>query len=172
MKRGVTLGAALVLLLGATLSTAWGGGVQYAKSTVTVTRDPSPLSAKVATVEAGAAVEVLKQDERNVQVKLPNGATGWANRFKFGSEKPAGASGGGDLLGALGGGGSVYAKESRSGGSIRGLREVSEDYARNQRLAGDPMASVERMERLQVNPDELLRFQEEGRVGEFAGGAK
>jgi uncharacterized protein YgiM (DUF1202 family) len=142
----------------------------YAKSNgVKVTSEKSPTSAMVGTLETGDQVEILKKDGRQYQVKLPNGKSGWVFKFKLSDAKPAGKSGGSSLSG-LTGKTTIAARESRSGGSIRGLKETTEQYAKGKNIDPSHRRSVDAMVAFGVADAELAQFQKAGGVGVYSGG--
>lgn len=142
------------------------------KDRVKVTEEKSPTSKAVGTLHLGDRVQVVKKLKRQYQVKLGNGKTGWVFKFKLTSKKPAGKSRGGSGLSGLAGKRVVMAKEARAGGSIRGLKETTEQYAQRKQISPADKQSVTKMEQLVVSDDELSRFQQEGGVGEYAGGGQ
>ena len=141
------------------------------KNGVKVTVEKSPTSSVVARLGIGDEVEVIKKAGRQYQVSLSNGKTGWVFKFKLSETKPAGKSGGSALSG-LTGNNRMMAKEARSGGSIRGLKETTNQYAKSKRI--DPLhnQSVEKMEQLVISDEELAAFQRAGGIGEYAGGGQ
>lgn len=144
----------------------------YAKKNgVKVTAEKSPTSKVVGKLNTGDRVEVLKKAGRQYRVKLPNGKTGWVFKFKLSAKKPAGKSGGSSLS-ALTGKTTIAARESRSGGSIRGLKETTEQYAQGKNIDPAHRRSVDAMEAFRVSDAELARFQQEGGVGEYSGGGQ
>lgn len=144
----------------------------YAKKNgVTVTAEKSPMSDVMATLKRGDSVEVLSESGRHAKVRTRSGKVGWVFKFKLSKEKISG-SGGGDALSALTGESRIEAKETRAGGSIRGLEEASEAYSENKRIDPAHKHSVERMEQLVIPRDELLEFQQKGEIGEFVGGGQ
>lgn len=162
------------LLLGLALSIgtgeAFAATTMYAKKDrVKITAEKSPTSKTIATLSLGDAVQVIDTSGRRYQVKLPDGRTGWVFKFKLSAEKPAARSRGGGLSG-LTGKGTIVAREARAGGSIRGLKESTEQYAKRKQIGPEHRRAVENMERFSISPDELLQFQREGGIGEFAGG--
>lgn len=142
------------------------------KDRVKVTTQKSPTSKVVATLNTGDAVEVVQKSGRQYQVKLSTGQTGWVFKFKLSDKKPAGRTRGGSGLSGLTGKSTIAAREARAGGSIRGLKETTEQYATNKRIDPAHKQSVDKMEQRVVSADELARFQREGGVGEFAGGVQ
>ena len=139
------------------------------KDRVKVTAEKSPTSKAVATLKLGDQVQVLKKSGRQYQVKLSSGKIGWVFKFKLSEDKPSGKSGGSSLSG-LTGKNIVVAKEARAGGSIRGLKETTEQYAEKKQISPAHRKSVDKMEELVISDDELARFQKEGGIGEYAGG--
>ena len=144
----------------------------YAKKNgVKVTAEKSPTSKVVGKLNTGDQVQVIKKVGRKYQVKLPNGKSGWVFKFKLSSKKPAGKSGGSSLS-ALTGKTTIAARESRSGGSIRGLKETTENYAKGKNIDPAHRRSVDAMEAFSVSDAELAQFQQAGRVGDYSGGGQ
>lgn len=139
------------------------------KNTVKVTVEKSPLSKVVATLNRGDSVHVLSKRGKHYKVKVRSGKVGWVFKFKLSTHKPA-TGGGRGSLSALTGESSVAAREARSGGSIRGLKETSKAYAEHKQIDPAHGESVDRMTGYTVSDEELMKFQQQGAVGEFAGG--
>lgn len=171
MKRlgWMVLLAGVVWMIGGEMALA---ETMYAKkSGVKVTAEKSPTSKVVAKLNVGDEVQVLKKAGRQYQVKLGSGKTGWVFKFKLSDKKPSGGSSGGGLAG-LTGKNTMMAKEARSGGSIRGLKETTNQYAQSKRIDPAHKQSVDAMTQLMISDEELERFQREGGVGEYAGGGQ
>ena len=146
------------------------GATMYAKKNgVNVTTQKSPLSSVVATLNRGDAVQVIGESGRHAKVRVGSGKVGWVFKFKL-SQKKIGGKSGRSALSILSGEEQIAAREARSGGSIRGLKEVSETYSKNKNISPAHKEAVDRMEALDISPKELLKFQQDGKVGEFAGG--
>ena len=142
----------------------------YAKKNgVKVTAEKSPISTVVGKLNTGDQVQVVKKVGRQYQVKLPNGKLGWVFKFKLSSKKPAGKTSG-SLLSGLTGKTTIAARESRSGGSIRGLKETTENYAQGKNIDPSHRRSVDAMEAFRVSDGELAQFQQAGSVGDYSGG--
>ncbi|MCH7615954.1 MAG: SH3 domain-containing protein [Nitrospinae bacterium] len=142
----------------------------YAKKNgVKVTAEKSPTSTVVGKLNTGDQVQVVKKVGRQYQVKLPNGKLGWVFKFKLSSKKPAGKTSG-SLLSGLTGKTTIAARESRSGGSIRGLKETTENYAQGKNIDPSHRRSVDAMEAFRVSDGELAQFQQAGSVGDYSGG--
>lgn len=138
------------------------------KADVKVTADKSPLSPVVDTLRLGDQVQVLEKSGNHYKVRVPSGKTGWVFKFKLSDQKVGG--GGGDALSALTGETRVAAREASTGGSIRGLKETSERYAKTKQFDPASRDAVQRMEERRISREDLLKFQREGSVGEFSGG--
>ncbi|MDX1411977.1 MAG: SH3 domain-containing protein [Nitrospirales bacterium] len=139
------------------------------KDRVKVTAEKSPTSSVVAILRVGDQVQVLQKSGRLYKVKLRNGKSGWVFKFKLSDTQPEQASGGSGLSG-LAGDNTVVAQEARAGGSIRGLKETSEQYADKKNISQADRRSVEKMEQRTVTDDEFNQFKKDGRIGEYAGG--
>ena len=116
----------------------------------------------------GTPVKVKKKSGKFFQVSA-GGKTGWVFRFKLTKKAPAGGGqGDGDVLSALGGDQKMAARESASGSSIRGLSPISEQHARKKGATEESIQAVKNMENFKVRPEELDRFLEEGKLGEYS----
>jgi uncharacterized protein YgiM (DUF1202 family) len=145
--------------------------ILYAKQDdVKVTAEKSPSSAVIATLALGDAVTVLAEDGRLAKVKVANGKTGWVFKFRLAEAKPS--SGGGLGLSGLTGKKTIAAREARAGGSIRGLKESTEQYAKDKKIKQEHRDAVDRMEAFSIAPDEWMQFKKAGNLGEFSGGAQ
>ena len=169
MKRFLLILSCLSLTLTFMPSPAQAETMYAKKNGVKVTAEKSPTSKVVGTLNTGDQVQVVKKEGRQYQVKLSNGKSGWVFKFKLSSKKPAGKSGGSSLS-ALTGKTTIAARESRSGGSIRGLKETTENYAQGKNIDPSHRRSVDAMEAFLVSDGELAQFQQAGRVGDYSGG--
>ena len=61
----------------------------------------------------------------------------------------------------------MAARESASGSSIRGLSPNSEQHARKKGATPESIQAVKDMEDFKVRSEELDRFLEEGKLGEY-----
>jgi uncharacterized protein YgiM (DUF1202 family) len=148
----------------------WAATLYAKQNDVNVTADKSPTSTVVGTLKLGDAVTVLAEDGRLINVKLPNGKTGWVFKFRLTEDKPSSGSGLG--LSGLTGRQTMAAREARAGGSIRGLKESTEQYAKDKQIKQEHRDAVDRMEAFSIAPDELMQFKKAGNLGEFSGGVQ
>ncbi len=169
VRRFMTMAFLLGLFVGISAAPARAETMYAKKDRIKVTAQKSPMSKVVATLQLGDSVQVLEKSGRHYKVRVGSGKKGWVFKFRL-SPKPVSTGEGGDALAMLSGESGISAREARSGGSIRGLEEATEEYAKNKQIDPAHKESVERMERYKVLRDELIRFQQEGSVGEFAGG--
>jgi uncharacterized protein YgiM (DUF1202 family) len=151
-------------------STNWAATLYAKQDDVKVNAEKSPTSAVIATLALGDAVTVLGEEGRLAKVKTATGKTGWVFKFRLSEEKPS--SGGGLGLSGLTGRKTIAARESRAGGSIRGLKESTEQYAKAKNIKQEHRDAVDRMEAFSLPPDELMQFKKAGNLGEFSGGAQ
>ena len=151
-------------------SPSW-AATQYAKQDeVKVTAEKSPTSAVVDTLKLGDAVSILSEEGRLVKVKTAAGKTGWVFKFRLTEDKPS--AGGSTGLSGLTGRKTIAARESRAGGSIRGLKESTERYAQDKQIKQEHRDAVDRMEAYSLTPDEFMQFKKAGNLGEFSGGVQ
>ena len=148
-----------------------GAATLYAKQNgVKVTAEKSPTSAVVATLQLGETVTVLSKSGRLAKVKTTKGKTGWIFTFRLSSTKPRGKRSSG--LSGLTGRRKLAARESRAGGSIRGLKESTNQYAKDKQIKQEHRDAVDRMEAFAVTQNDLMQFKKAGNLGEFFGGAQ
>ena len=151
-------------------SISWAATLYAKQDKVKVMAEKSPTSTVVTTLKLGESVTVLSKAGRVAKVKTTKGKTGWVFTFRLSSTKPKGKSGSG--LSGLTGRRKIAARESRTGGSIRGLKESTEQYAKDKKIKQEHRDAVDRMEGFSVTQNELMRFKKTGNVGEFSGGAQ
>jgi uncharacterized protein YgiM (DUF1202 family) len=137
------------------------------KSRTKLQAEASARSKVLSKLQKGTPVDVKKKSGKFFQVST-DGKMGWVFRFKLTKKAPAGGQDGGDVLGALGGNQRMAARESASGSSIRGLSPVSEEHARKKGATSESIQAVKDMEKFIVQPEQLDRFLEEGRLGEYS----
>ena len=152
-------------------STNWAATLYAKQDGVKVNAEKSPTSAVIATLALGDAVTVLTEEGRLAKVKTSTGKTGWVFKFRLSEEKPS-SSGGGLGLSGLTGRKTIAARESRAGGSIRGLKESTEQYAKDKQISQEHRDAVDRMEAFSLAPNDLMEFKKSGHLGEFSGGAQ
>jgi len=152
-------------------SSNWAATLYAKQDDVKVNAEKSPTSAVIATLALGDAVTVLAEEGRLAKVKTATGKTGWVFKFRLSEEKPS--SGGSGLgLSGLTGRKTIAARESRAGGSIRGLKESTEQYAKDKNIKQEHRDAVDRMEAFSLAPGDLTEFKKSGHLGEFSGGAQ
>ncbi len=145
-------------------SLTWATTLYAKKDGVKVTAEKSPTSAVITTLKLGETVTVLSKAGRLAKVKTSKGKKGWVFTFRLSSKKPRGKSSSG--LSGLTGRRKIAARESRAGGSIRGLKESDKQIKQEHRDA------VDRMEAFAVTQNDLMQFKKAGHLGEFFGGAQ
>ncbi len=150
-------------------SSNWAATLYAKQDNVKVTAEKSPTSAVITTLSVGDEVSVLAEEGRLAKVKVANGKTGWVFKFRLSTDKPSTRSGSG-LSGLTGR--KLAARESRAGGSIRGLKESTEQYAKSKQISQEHRDAVDRMEAFSLAPDGLMEFKKSGHLGEFSGGVQ
>lgn len=137
------------------------------KSSTKLQAEASARSKVLGKLQKGTPVKVEKKSRKFFQVST-GGKTGWIFRFKLSKKAPAQKQGDGDMLGALGGNQKMAARESASGSSIRGLSPVSEEHARKKGATPESIQAVKDMENFKVRSEELDRFLQTGKLGEYS----
>ena len=167
----VTMGLVVFTLVLWTIPQTSLATTYYAKKNgVKITAEKSPTSAIIATLQLGDAVTVLAEKGRLLKVKTANKKVGWVFKFRLAKEKPASRSG--SRLSGLTGRRRIAARESRAGGSIRGLKEATEQYAKQKHIKPEYQQAVDKMEEFVIGPEEFEQFKKNGHLGEFAGGVQ
>ncbi len=117
-------------------------------------------------LDRGVPVEVLAEDGKWLQVRLPDGRKGWVLRFKLTDKKPE------EDWGVLSSMDSLFeeptAEEASTSASIRGLSKVSEDHARRQKTKPGHIRAISEMEKFTIRENEIEEFLKEGKLGEYA----
>jgi uncharacterized protein YgiM (DUF1202 family) len=137
------------------------------KSSTKLQAKASARSEVLGELKQGTPVEVKNKAGKFFQVSA-GGKTGWVFQFKLSKKAPVGEQGDGNVLAALGGSQKMAARESASGSSIRGLSPISEQHARKKGATDKSIQAVKDMETFKVRPEELDRFLEEGKLGEYS----
>jgi uncharacterized protein YgiM (DUF1202 family) len=137
------------------------------KSATKLQAEASARSKVLGTLKQGTPVEIIKKSGKFFKVSTA-GNTGWVFRFKLSKKAPPAAQGDEDVLGALGGSQRMAARESASGSSIRGLSPVAEQHARKKGATSASIQAVKDMEDFKIQPKELDRFLQKGKLGEYA----
>jgi uncharacterized protein YgiM (DUF1202 family) len=141
------------------------------KSGVKMTKDSSRKSKTVTKLKKGTAVTVLKKRGRYYKVKINKKTSGWVYRYHLTNKKPNRRKKGNssNLLATLGGSSAVSVHESSSDSSIRGMQPTSQKYAKSKKISKNNVQALKYMEKFSVSDKDLLKFQKNGSIGEFAG---
>lgn len=124
------------------------------------------LDPVVATLKLGETVQVVKREDRWLQVKTANGVTGWIYDNKVSASKPAS---GDSELAALGRSmrGTDASAVTASAGA-RGLDKASGVYANRSGITQQQRAAVDRMTAYKISDEEVQEFLKSGKLGEYA----
>lgn len=144
---------------------ALGQSVVYVKSRTAKIRAEKSASAEAKEVPAGTELKVLAKQDKYYRVQLPDGSQGWVFHVSVTDQKPQSAESGLAGAGATSG---ITVAEASTSASIRGLKPMAEDYARNKSISPQSVDGARKMEALSVSSDEVDAFLREGRLGEYA----
>jgi hypothetical protein len=124
------------------------------------------LDPVVASLKLGESLEVVKRDERWLQVRTAKGVQGWIYAKHVSESKPAG---GDNELAALGKG---FRRTEAAGvtasAGARGLDKASESYANRAGITQQHRDAVDRMTANKIADDDIQAFLKAGRLGEYA----
>ena len=166
-RRGLCFSILVVMVTAAAMAgTAWCETLYIAARTAQLRAGKTSLDPVVANLKLGDTVEVVKREDRWVQVKTAKGVTGWLYDNKVSTSKPA--SGDGDLA-ALGRSmrGTDASAVTASAGA-RGLDKASEGYANRSGITKQHREAVDRMTAYKVSDEEIQDFLKSGRLAEYA----
>ncbi|MBF0195866.1 MAG: SH3 domain-containing protein [Magnetococcales bacterium] len=141
------------------------------KSGVKMTKESSRKSKTVTKLKKGVAVTLIKKSGRYYKVKLSKRISGWVYKYHLTNKAPKSRkkSDSKRLLATLGGGSAVSVHESSSSGSIRGMQATSQKYANTKKINKRHVQALKAMENFSVSDSDLMKFQKNGKIGEFSG---
>ncbi len=146
--------------------TAFGETVYVAAKTAQLRSGKTSLDPVVASLKLGETLEVVKRDDRWLQVQTAKGVTGWIYYNNVSASKPAG---GDNELAALGQNfRRTDASAVTASAGARGLDKASEDYARRSGITQQNRDAVDRMTMYKIPDEEIQEFLKSGRLGEYA----
>jgi len=161
MWRSASVCLVLLLVLSGSAATA---ETMYARFTAPVRSGRTLGAATIGKLTQGEAVQVVGKAGRYYQV-VYRGRTGWVYFNKLSSEKPE------DVAALLGGGLSASGfqlENPETGGALRGLAPMAEDYLRGGKVPAWAAVELEKMQQRRITAEELEAFQREGGLGEYA----
>ncbi|OGW49725.1 MAG: hypothetical protein A2V62_12075 [Nitrospirae bacterium RBG_19FT_COMBO_58_9] len=168
MNRRCAFLAIMVSLVTAITMTdaAFGETLYVAAKSAQVRSGKTSLDPVVATLKLGETVEVVKRDDRWLQVQTTKGVTGWIYHNNVSASKPAG---GDNDLAALGRNfRRTEASAVTASAGARGLDKASEDYANRAGITKQHRESVDRMTAYKIPDKDIQKFLQSGRLGEYA----
>ena len=168
MNRGCAVFAMLVSV--ATVITmadaALGETLYVAARSAQLRAGKTSLDPAVASLKLGETLEVVKRDDRWLQVRTTKGVTGWIFYNHVSASKPAG---GDNELAALGQGfRQTDASAVTASAGARGLDKASEDYAKRSGITQQQREAVDRMIAYKLSDDAIQEFLKAGKLGEYA----
>ena len=158
----------LVFILTAIVITdaAFGETLYVAAKSAHLRSGKTSLDPIVASLILGETVEVVKRDDRWLQVQTGKGVTGWIYHSNVSASKPAG---GDNELASLG---RNFRRTEASGvtasAGARGLDKASENYATRSGITQQHRDAVDRMTANKVPDEDIQEFLKSGRLGEYA----
>ena len=145
---------------------AFGETVYVAAKTAQMRSGKTSLDPVVASLKLGETLEVVKRDDRWLQVQTTKGVTGWIYYNNVSASKPAG---GDNELATLG---QSFRRTDASAvtasAGARGLDKASEDYAKRSGITQQQRDAVDRMTTYKISDEEIQAFLKSGRLGEYA----
>ncbi|MBM4084226.1 MAG: hypothetical protein FJ272_05500 [Planctomycetes bacterium] len=139
--------------------------VVYVKSRTAKIRADKSASADAKEVPAGTALKVLSKEDKYYQVQLPDGSQGWVFHVSVTDQKP---DEGGGVLAGTGATSGITVAEASTSASIRGLKPMAEDYAKNKGISPKSVDGARKMEELAISSKDVDVFLREGKLGEYA----
>jgi len=124
------------------------------------------LESVVAHLKLGETVDVVKREDRWLQVKTRTGVTGWIYDNKVSTSKPASGDSELALLGQSMTGTDASAITASAG--ARGLDKASDTYANRSGISQQQRLAVDRMSTYKISDEDVQEFLKSGRLGEYA----
>jgi len=163
MKRNVFI-AALLLTCAAP---AWAETVYVSRSSTTIRTEPNATSSVVATLDAGAPLEVVAKEGRFLKVSTGEAKQGWVYVYRTTPEPPTKESM--DEFAILARGRDVKTTEAETGSAIRGLEPVAEQNAIQNKTDPRIIDQFKALDAYSMKDDDLNAFMKEGSLGEYGG---
>jgi len=158
--------AIMVFMVTAMTGAAFGETLYVTAKSAQLRSGKTSLDPVVASLKIGETLEVVKRDDRWLQVKTAKGVTGWIYSGNVSESKP---TGGDNELAALGKG---FRRTEASGvtasAGARGLDKASESYANRAGITQQHRDAVDRMTANKIAEDDIQAFLKAGRLGEYA----
>ncbi len=158
--------AVLVFLATAMTDAAFGETLYVTAKSAQLRAGKTSLDPVVAGLKLGESLEVVKRDERWLQVRTAKGVQGWIYANHVSESKPAR---GDSELAALGKG---FRRTEASGvtasAGARGLDKASENYANRVGITQQHRDAVDRMTADKISDEDIQTFLKAGRLGEYA----
>ncbi len=124
------------------------------------------LDSVVASLKLGESLDVVKREDRWLQVRTAKGVQGWIYAHHVSESKPAG---GDNELAALGKGfRRTEASSVTASAGARGLDKASESYANRAGITQQHRDAVDRMTANKIPDEDIQAFLKAGRLGEYA----
>jgi hypothetical protein len=158
----------LVALVAAVTMTgaAFGETLYVAAKSAQLRSGKTSLDPVVAGLKLGETLEVLKREDRWLQVKTGQGVTGWIYAGHVSASKPAA---GDNELASMG---QSFRKTEASAvtasAGARGLDKASEGYAIRSGITQQDRDAVDRMSAYRIPDEDIQSFLKSGRLGEYA----
>ena len=145
---------------------ALGETVYVAAKSAQLRSGKTSLDPVVANLKLGETLDVVKRDDRWLQVQSTKGVKGWIYDNNVSTSKPAGED---NELAALGRSfRQTDASDVTASAGARGLDKVSEGYARRSGITQRHRDAVDRMTAYKISDEEIHEFLKSGRLGEYA----
>jgi len=158
--------AIMVFMVTAMTDAAFGETLYVTAKSAQLRSGKTSLDPVVASPKIGEALEVVKRDDRWVQVKTAKGVTGWIYSGNVSESKPAG---GDNELASLGKGfRQTEASDVTASAGARGLDKASESYANRVGITQQHRAAVDQMTANKIPDQDIQAFLKAGRLGEYA----
>lgn len=166
MNHRHTFLAFMVFMVTAMTDAAFGETLYVSAKSAQLRSGKTSLDPVVAGLKIGEALEVVKRDDRWVQVKTAKGVTGWIYSGNVSESKPAG---GDNELATLGKGfRRTEASSVTASAGARGLDKASESYANRAGITQQHRDAVDRMTATKIPDEDIQAFLKSGRLGEYA----
>jgi len=124
----------------------------------------------IAKLPKNTEVSIIKKEKRFVFVEVDKQTKGWVFEFNLTDKKPE-EKGKKTIIDTLAND-NYASREGTVRANIRGLNEISKEYAKEKKISEKAINAIIKMEQRIISDDELMQFMKEGKLGEFSEGNK
>lgn len=141
--------------------------IQFTKTdNVKLFKESNANSNVIKNLKKNAPLTILDKKGKFVYVDDGANSKGWVFEFNLTSKNPQSQQSSSKLLDGLAND-DYTSRESSTKANIRGLTEMSKEYAENKNISKKAINTVIKMEKYKISEKDLDKFMKEGKLGEY-----